>query len=311
MSATSLEQHTNGDSLRELAQLSKHLAGAPPTDPPANPALNRATVKKIAGWLGQRGANPASPALQPAPVSGINPQSRQPLYDRKLLSLASVRECQPPTGDGPFLLFDPTCAGQYRDQFRLLRTQLMLHRDRFEHNQNFRIVCVMSTHKAEGKSFTASNLASMLALAGSQRVLLIDSDAQSCPIPIGIPLPEEAGLPYALSNPANWTRTLHRLKDTPLYIMARGGSQPSRNLDFTPLPHLLEILRWQFEWIIVDGAAFASSPDARWLPAVTDGTLLVVRESASSFGAVQESLASIPPERLVGVVFNQWKDVNR
>jgi Mrp family chromosome partitioning ATPase len=80
---------------------------------------------------------------------------------------------------------------------------------------------------------------------------------------------------------------------------------------FTPLPHLLEILRWQFEWIIVDGAAFASSPDARWLPAVTDGTLLVVRESASSFGAVQESLASIPPERLVGVVFNQRKDVNR
>jgi len=46
-----------------------------------------------------------------------------------------------------------------------------------------------------------------------------------------------------------------------------------------------------------DGAAFASCPDARWLTAVTDGTLLVVR-----------FLTSIPPERLVSVVFNQWQE---
>jgi len=62
------------------------------------------------------------------------------------------------------------------------------------------------------------------------------------------------------------------VRSTSLYVMARGGLKPSPNLDFGPLPRLLEILRTQFELIIVDGAAFASCPDARWLTAVTDGT---------------------------------------
>ena len=329
MSATSLEQLTYGDSLKELTQLSKHLTSVPPVDTPAKPAatqtLNLTTVRKIADWLGQRNTNTASPALKPkslsvcqprvgdGPVPSLDPtcpsdDQRSIHAASRTLNLASVKECQPHGGASPFLPLDPACSREYLDQFRLLRTQLMLHRARFDHDQSFRVVCVMSTHKGEGKTFTASNLAAMLALAGSRRVLLIDSDAESCPLPIGTPLPEEAGLPYALSRPADWARTLHRVKNTSLYVMARGGSKPSRNFDFSPLPLLLEILRTQFEWIIVDGAAFASSPDARWLTAVTDGTLVVVRESASSFGAVQESLAGVPPDRLVGVVFNQWQE---
>jgi Mrp family chromosome partitioning ATPase len=182
----------------------------------------------------------------------------------------------------------------------------MLHRTRFEQGQDFRVVCVMSTQRGEGKSFTASNLATVLAVAGDQRVLLIDADPDGRPLPIGIPLPENAGLDSALAAPFDWARTIHLVKGTPLYVMAR-GSKPAGSTDFEPLPRLLEVVRQHFEWIIVDGAAFASCPDARWLTAVADGTLLVVQKNASSFGAVQESLASIPPERMVGVVFNQRK----
>jgi Mrp family chromosome partitioning ATPase len=257
--------------LGTLTQLSDNLVSMPPVEPPTKPA--------------------ASP---------------KPKAPRKR-SLASVGECQPLTRDGLFSLLDPDCSSEYSEQFRLLRTQLMLHRTRFDQDQDFRVVCVMSTQKGEGKSFTASNLAAILAVAGDQRVLLIDSDPEGAPLPIGIPLPEKAGLDCVLSGPADWTRTVHRVKGTPLYVMARGSSKSRGHLDFEPLPRLLEALRAQFEWIVVDGAAFASCPDAPWLTAVTDGTLLVVRESASSFGAVQESLASIPPERLVGVVFNQCK----
>ena len=162
----------------------------------------------------------------------------------------------------------------------------------------------MSTNKGEGKTFTASNLAAVLAIAGTEKVLLIDSDPESPPLKIGITLPEEAGLAYALSEQADWTRAVQRVKGTQLYVMARGGCLPSHNLDFGPLQSLLEALRPHFEWIVLDGAGFASCPDAQWLSASTDGTLLVVRENASTFGAVQASLASIPPEKLIGVVFN-------
>lgn len=218
--------------------------------------------------------------------------------------LALVEECQPPAGDGPFRLLEPSCQDEYVQQFRLLRTQLMLHRGRFDQEQNFRIVCVMSTNKGEGKTFTASNLAAVLAVTGTERVLLIDADPESPPLKTGLPLPEDAGLAYALSEPADWARAVQRVNGTQLYIMARGGSVPSHSLDFGLLQVLLEALRPDFEWIVLDGTSFASCPDAQLLSASTDGTLLVVRENASTFGAVQASVASIPPEKLIGVVFN-------
>ena len=168
----------------------------------------------------------------------------------RIQNLESFTECEPPTKEGLFSLLNPACPSQYREQFRLLRTQLLLHRARFENQQDFRTLSVMSTHKGEGKSFTASNLATVLAVAAGQRVLLIDADAESHPIPIGTPLSEGAGLPYALSAPSDWARATLRVKDTPLYVMGRGGIKSPRNLDFEPLPRLLQVLREQFEWII-------------------------------------------------------------
>jgi Mrp family chromosome partitioning ATPase len=236
------------------------------------------------------------------------PPARIEIPAESPVDLACAAECEPPTADGPFKVLDPSCSSEYLEQFRFLRTRLMLHRARFEQGQDFQVVCVMSANKGEGKTFTASNLAAMLAVTSGERVLFIDSDPESAPLPIGMPIVEKAGLSYALSKPGDWARTAQRVKGTSLYVMTRDTSTLSRNLDFGPLPRLLDLLRQQFEWIVVDGAAFASCPDARWLTAVSDGTLLVVRESASSFSAVKESIASVPPDRFVGVVFNQWQE---
>ena len=76
-------------------------------------------------------------------------------------------------------------------------------------------------------------------------------------------------------------------------------------MNLAALPDLLALVREHFDWIILDGAAFAVCPDAPWLTSVTDGSLLVISENASKFSAVQESVASIPPERFVGIVFNK------
>jgi protein-tyrosine kinase len=219
----------------------------------------------------------------------------------------SFAECEPPTAGGLFSVLNQECSSEYREQFRLLRTQLLLHRARFHTPDDFRTISVMSTHKGEGKSFTASNLAAVLAVSGGQRVLLIDVDPGSRPTPIGVRHPEGAGLAYALSVPSDWAHATHRVKDTSLYVMGRAASKSSRNMDLEPFPALLKDLREEFEWIVLDGAAFASCPDAQWLAAATDGTLLVVQQSTSSFGAVQESLSCIEPDQLVGVVFNQRK----
>ena len=256
------------DFLVDLSQLAENLTGSVPGEPLAKAA--------------------------PAPARGGGAPNRE-----------SFAECEPPTAGGLFSVLQQECSSEYREQFRLLRTQLLLHRARFQTPDDFRTISVMSTHRGEGKSFTATNLAAILAVSGGQRVLLMDTDPGSRPTPIGVRHAEGAGLAYALSAPGDWARATHRVKDTSLYVMGRAAL--SRNMDLEPLPALLKVLREEFEWIVLDGAAFASCADAQWLAAAADGTLLVVQQSTSSFGAVQESLSRIHPDQLAGVVFNQRK----
>jgi|WetSurMetagenome_2_1015567.scaffolds.fasta_scaffold268936_2 Mrp family chromosome partitioning ATPase len=73
-------------------------------------------------------------------------------------------ECRPVAVGGMFAALHPECNQDYLERFQQLRTQLMLHRSRVAPAVDFHAVAVMSTRKGEGKSFTATNLASILAL---------------------------------------------------------------------------------------------------------------------------------------------------
>jgi protein-tyrosine kinase len=324
------EVRTDAEFLSELSQLSERMAQArsetseAATDPlrarkfvaqsiaAQKLAAQNLDAQKLAEQSSAQSAEATSPNAD-APASALPQETAAPATPPaksaapRSASLDSVKECQPPTANGHFSLLHSACANEYREQFRLLRTQLLLHRGRFASPSDFRVVAVMSTNKGEGKSFTASNLAAVLASAAGQRVLLIDADPISRALTLGTPSKEPRGLSRALLAPAEWPQLIHRVRDTSLYVMARGAVSASGTTNLEPLPRLISALRDHFDWIIVDGSAFASCADAPWLASVADGSLLVVRESVSSFGAVHDSIASIPPDRLVGIVFNERK----
>jgi Mrp family chromosome partitioning ATPase len=216
-------------------------------------------------------------------------------------------ECSIDPSRGFFAVLNPGCNVQYLEQFRLLRTQLLLHRARLGGADAFRAVSVMSSEPGEGKSFTASNLACVLAGTAGQNVLLIDANPQGRALPIGVAA-EGPGLRSALESPNTWRGCVRRVPDTSLLVMPRGMAPASgRPWNLEPLPALLEELTGYFEWIVLDGASFRTSPEAPWLASISDGTLLVVQGSAAGFGAVRDSLERIPGDRLAGVVFNQQK----
>ncbi len=221
MPPTNAERFAPGLFLGELAQLSENLTKPPAESspevsikapPPGSPEVPSKSNGTTVNGTAANGAVAAS-----APVVAAK------------VTLDHAAECDPPLSEGPFSLLDPYCSREYREQFRLLRTQLMLHRSRFPQERDFQIVCVMSTHKGEGKSFTASNLAAVLA-ANGEKVLLIDADPRSKPTSIGLKLSEDAGLPNALATPAEWMKDVHRVKGTSLYVMARGTEKASHEL---------------------------------------------------------------------------------
>lgn len=206
-----------------------------------------------------------------------------------------------------FLILHPSCDRAYVEQFRVLRTQLLLHRTRVGRDCDFRCVSVMSTLPEEGKTFTAANLAALLAVSTGQRVLLMEADPAGPGFHAQLGMTPNPGLVHALTAPEEWMRCLRQLPGVPLYVMPRGTQRSNalNPVDFEPLPALLEVLRSHFEWIVIDGTSFSESPDAQWLASLADGNLLVVRQGLPTFSQVQDSLRRIPPERLVGVVMNQ------
>ncbi|MEO5923966.1 MAG: hypothetical protein ABIR70_09080 [Bryobacteraceae bacterium] len=209
-------------------------------------------------------------------------------------------ECRPVAAGGMFAALHPECAQDYLDRFQQLRTQLMLHRSRV--TQEFRTVAVMSTRRGEGKSFTATNLAATLAAGSAQGVLLIDGNPEGAELPLGVDV-LKGGLTQALAEPEKWARSIHSVMESSLSVMPRGRTS-ARSIDFTNLPRLFAQLRRKFEWIVLDGASFATSPDAEWLSSVADGTLVVTQGGTIGFDAFQDTLLRIPEERRVGVVFN-------
>jgi Mrp family chromosome partitioning ATPase len=202
-----------------------------------------------------------------------------------------------------FATLHPECSQAYLERFQLLRTQLMLHRARVAPAVDFRTVAVMSTRRGEGKSFTASNLAALLASASGQNVLLIDGNPEGTELPLGVDV-LKGGLTQSLAEPESWPRTVYSVKDSTLSVMPRGRAS-GRAMNFAQLPRLFGQLRRHFEWVVLDGTSFATSPDAEWLSSVADGTLLVTQGGTVKFDALQDSLVKVPEDRMVGVVFNQ------
>jgi Mrp family chromosome partitioning ATPase len=214
-------------------------------------------------------------------------------------------ECRPVDVGGLFAALHPECSQEYVERFQLLRTQLMLHRTRSLPSLDFRTLAVMSTHRGEGKSFTATNLAATLATNTRQGVLLIDGNPEGAELPLGVDV-LKGGLTHALAEPDKWMQSIYSVKNSMLYVMPR-GRVTGRSIDFSQLQRLLSLMRRQFEWVIFDGASFATSPDAEWFSSVTDGTVLVTQGGTVGFGDFQESLMKVPEGRMVGVVFNQRK----
>jgi len=198
-----------------------------------------------------------------------------------------------------FPVLNPACHPDYLAQFRLLRNQVLAHRDRQHDPSAFASICVMSALPAEGKSFTAANLAATLAGVHDKTVLLIRSGLDGKP-------EAELGLADALKDQSRWERCVRKVAGAPLYLMPPGSREVGAgSADLTQLPQLLATLQEHFAWIVLDGASFSTSPEAPWLAAVCDGTVMVARRGGATPELLKSTLAHVPSGNMVGIVMNQ------
>lgn len=171
------------------------------------------------------------------------------------------------------------------------------------------IVAVTSPGPGDGKTVTALNLAGVLSRAGDRRVLVVDADLRRPAVCTYLRMPrsERSGLVDALADaethPARYIRRLDALN---LSVLPAGRA-PKATYDLlgsSRMHSLLESVRPDFDFVIVDLPPLLPLADARAVERSVDGIIVVVAAHRTPKRIVTAALQQVPAEKLVAVALN-------
>lgn len=171
-----------------------------------------------------------------------------------------------------------------------------------------KVILVTSAVPAEGKSTIVANLARTLALGGA-RVLLVDGDMRRGHLHRLMKLNGEPGLAEVLQEAGNLQECTQTNCLPNLAFLSRGKmtANPGDLLCGGALDKLLEQMRRQYDYVLIDSCPLFAADDAATLAPKTDGTLVVVRSRFSRARAVREALDILYRRqvRVLGLIFNR------
>jgi protein-tyrosine kinase len=188
------------------------------------------------------------------------------------------------------------------EEFRSLRTRL----NHMQTVQPLHTLVVTSASPAEGKSFTAANLALTQAQLAEHRVLLIDFDFRRPTVDKVFQIPIAPGMTNYLQSTAPLSDVIRRVGDSNLYIITAGDpvTNPLELLNLKECGSLLAEVRSHFDWVILDSPPLLFAADGNLLATMCDGTILVVRIGTTTFDSVSRALQSLCENNVLGIVVN-------
>lgn len=188
------------------------------------------------------------------------------------------------------------------EEFRTLRTRL----NHLQTMQPLHTVVVTSPSPAEGKTFTAVNLALAQAQLAESTVLLGDFDLRRPVIHNLFQIERAPGLSDYITGQCTLAQALRRIEGLNLYVLPAGT--PVRNplelLNTRQAKALFEELPHQFTWAIFDTPPLLFSADANLLSTLADGTVLVVKIGSTTFDNVTRAMQSLCENNVLGIVAN-------
>jgi receptor protein-tyrosine kinase len=188
------------------------------------------------------------------------------------------------------------------EEFRTIRTRL----NHMQTIQPLHTLVVTSASPAEGKSFTAMNLAVSQSQLADKRVLLADFDFRRPTVDKNFQVSATPGITDYLLGKAPLEEVIRRIEGTNLYLMPAGESVPNplELLNLKECKALIDGLRSHFDWVILDSPPLLFAADGNLLSTMCDGTILVVRIGTTTFDSVTRALQSLCENNVLGVVVN-------
>ena len=257
--------------------------GQPPDD---NPSL-RAAEARSPEFLQVNGSASAAPPvrlnIQPAMLAEAPVVPFQPAPESHLLDLNNSHETP-------------------AEEFRTLRTRL----NHLQTVQPLHTIIVTSPSPAEGKTFTAVNLALAQSHLAETSVLLADFDLRRPIIHNLLQLDRAPGLSDYLTGQCTFSQALRRIEGMSLYFLPAGSpiKNPLELLNMRQAKALFEELPRAFNWAIFDTPPLLFSADANLLATLADGTILVVKIGSTTFDNVTRAMQSLCENNVLGIVAN-------
>ena len=179
-------------------------------------------------------------------------------------------------------------------------------------DQKLQVILVTSATSGEGKSFTAANLATVMAARG-MRVLLIDADMR-CPRQHKIWQEFNVkGLSNILINETDLEDAiLHPLPNFDLLTAGTSSPSPTTLLDSHSMEDLIDKARNNYDFVIIDTSPLMAVADPLIISKLADGILLVVRlgQVHSQEVVMAKSLLDQSKTPILGMILNGISEQN-
>jgi succinoglycan biosynthesis transport protein ExoP len=171
-----------------------------------------------------------------------------------------------------------------------------------------RTMLVTSSHKGEGKSTTAVNLAIAMALEG-RRVILVDADLRRPSLHRILDLPSAPGLTDVLLGSRKVADALRSTDVASLRVLTSGPipPNPAELLNSGPMAAIVAELRGLADIVIFDTPPCLPVTDAQVLATKVEGVLLVAEMGEAKKAEVKHAkeLFDRAHARTVGLIFNK------
>lgn len=182
----------------------------------------------------------------------------------------------PKVGKTDAMLVQENNNDTFNEMMRLIRTNLL-----FVSASQEKVINVMSSISGEGKTFTSANLAQSLALL-DKKVLMIELDIRKPKLAEFLKIENDKGITLYLSGQLSKEELIVPTAIHPnLYFIPSGPIPPNPNelLAKKELDTLIEDLRDQFDFIIIDTSPIGVVSDSFLLNRIADINLYITRAS--------------------------------
>jgi tyrosine-protein kinase Etk/Wzc len=181
------------------------------------------------------------------------------------------------SNDSSPLLVSTKPRSMVAEQLRALRTNLNF----IIPDKTQKVILFTSNISGEGKSFISLNLGASLAMSG-KKVVILELDLRKPKLHAGLEIENDKGLSNYLIGEVNYSDIIKRIPQQENYSIITSGPIPPNPAELLvngKIVTLIEELRKEFDYVLLDAPPVGLVTDAQILAAYADTTIFIVRHN--------------------------------